>query len=145
MAVLEPQLDHPAYHQRVRLRGYNYATTIFQAVSDRDAARILRKTNPTWSSQDHLDLAAQHAEAATRHAKEWSDLVQEAAQETYGRPFRFEDYRISAIASDDFTPEKKERLRFAAHAETYHKLASRAHALAAKRTKQAKPEHRLTH
>ena len=143
MATLEPELDHPAYHRRVHVRGYNYAITIFQAHSDRDAARILRRNNPDWTAQDHLDLAAKHAQAQHRQRAAWKLVANAAALETYGRPYQFWDYKISGIASEDFSETAKARLRFAAHAETYHMLASRAHAFAAKRASRPIPTHAL--
>ncbi len=132
MPVLEPGLDHPAYHARVKLRYYNYAVSIFQATSDQDAARILQRLHPEWTTADHEELATRHREAADRQAAAWSRLVEAAAQETFGRPYQFTDYRISGIACDEFSDVNKDKLRFAAHAATYHSLASRAHGVAAK-------------
>jgi len=133
MPLLEPGLDHPAYHGRIQLRYYNHPVSIFQAVSDQDAARILRRLCPDWSSTDHAELATRHREAADRQAAAWNRLVEAAALETFGRSFHFTDYRISGIACDEFSDLNKERLRFAAQAATYHSLASRAHRVAAKR------------
>lgn len=129
---LNSQLDHPVYHQGVRLRSYNGRITVFQATSDRDAAKVLKRLKPDWSKEDHAALAKAHASEAKAQRLEWDRLLNEAAMATFGRPFEFMDYRISAIGRDEFSDEYKEKLRFAAHASTYHMLASRAHAQAAR-------------
>jgi hypothetical protein len=78
-------------------------------------------------------LAQQHADAAVQQKKEWCRLADAAALETFGRPFRITDYRISGIACDAFSEPMKQALRFAAHACTHHQKASYAHAHAAGR------------
>lgn len=130
---LRPELDYPAYLAEYKVRGYNGKVNIFQAVSVKDAATILRRVAPEWSKEDHLRLAAQHSRAALELRDEWSKLADEAAVATFGRPFRFTDYRISGIACEEFSAYYKERLRFAAHASSNHGCASRAHAEAARR------------
>lgn len=132
MAILEPELDHPAYHAQVKLRYYNYPVSVFQAVTDTDAAKILRRLNPEWTKQDHATLAQRHREAAQRQSEAWNRLLNEAAEQTFGRPYRVTDYRVSGIACDEFSDAMKTQLRFAAHATTYHKRASSAHARAAR-------------
>lgn len=52
---------------------------------------------------------------AERSRRAWSREAERAALETFGRPWQFTDYRISGIGSDQFTDERKERLRFLAH------------------------------
>lgn len=133
MPKLIPQLDHAVYHQRIKLRGYNGRISVFMAASDRDAAKVLKRLKPDWTPEDHASLAKKHAEAAEIQKKEWSRLVNQAAMETFGRPFEFIDYKISGIARDEFSEGMKTALRFAAHAETYHGKASQAHAMAARR------------
>lgn len=130
--TLVAELDHPAYHERVKLPGYNGKTTVFQAVTDRDAAHVLRRVNPAWTKEQHLELAQRHAGETLRQREAWNKLLNEAAQQTFGRPFQFFDYRISGIGRDEFSEEHKVALRFHAHATTYHEQVSRAHAHAAR-------------
>lgn len=132
MASLVERLDNPAYHQGVKLRGYNHRVTVFQATSDRDAAKVLRRLKPDWSKSEHAELAKAHAAEADSQRMEWDRLLDDAAMATFGRPFQFQDYRISAIGREEFSDEHKQKIRFAAHATTYHTLASRAHAQASR-------------
>ncbi|MDT8992772.1 hypothetical protein RQP54_18005 [Curvibacter sp. APW13] len=123
-------LDHPAYHQQIKLRWYNGRINVFQAVTPTDAAKVLRRLKPTWTKDEHASLAQQHADAADQHERAWSQLVDQAAIETFGRPYHITDYRISGIACDEFSEPMKQALRFAAHARTYHRQLSGAHACA---------------
>lgn len=132
VATLVDQLNNPAYHQGIKLRGYNGQITVFQAVNDRDAAKVLKRLKPQWSKPEHADLAKAHEDEAQAQRAEWNRLLDEAAMATFGRPFQFHDYRISAIGREEFSEEHKKKLRFAAHAVTYHTLAARAHAKAAR-------------
>lgn len=132
MATLADRLDNPVYHQGVKLRGYNMRVTIFQAATDRDAAKVLKRLKPEWSKADHAALAKAHAAEAEAQRGTWDQLLDEAAMATFGRPFQFHDYQISAIGRDEFSESFKQKLRFAAHAATHHVLAARAHAQAAR-------------
>ncbi len=129
--AIHTDLDHAAYHQQVKLPKYNCRVNIFQATCPADAARLLRRNNPDWSKEDHLQLAQQHAERSSLEREKHAQLLDAAAMETFGRPFRVTDYRISAIGCEEFSEEKKEALRFSAHAGTTHLICSRAHAKAA--------------
>lgn len=132
-ATLNAKLDHPAYHEPIRLPKYNRLVNVFQACDSSDAGRVLRRTNPDWSKEDHLQLADLHATEAAKLLVRYNTLLEEAAQETFGRPYHVTDYRISAIACDEFSAEKKEALRFAAHARTNHRTVAVAHLKAAGR------------
>lgn len=126
-------LDHPAYHGQVRLHGYAGKVNISQVVLDGDAAKVLQRLNPSWLKADHQRLSKQHEQAMTTLDAQYRVLQDEAAMETFGRPFQFMDYKISAIGSDEFTEEKKTALRFAAHASATHSRLSRAHQIASGR------------
>ncbi len=129
--AIHSDLDHAAYHLQVKLPKYNGRVNIFQATCPTDAARLLRRNNPDWSKEDHLRLAQQHAERSSLEREKHAQLLDAAAQETFGRPFRVTDYRISAIGCEEFSEEQKTALRYAAHAETNHLICARAHAKAA--------------
>lgn len=130
-AYLNPELDHPAYHIAVKLPKYNGHVNVFQACTPLDAAHVLRRNNPQWTKDDHLRLATAHAAQAARARDAYSELLDEASMEAFGRPFQVWDYRISAIGCDEFSDEHKDALRKAAHAKTHHLAAARAHAKAA--------------
>lgn len=130
--TMSPELSHPAYEQAFRLKGYSGKITLFQAVSTADAAKVLKQANPNWTAQDHKRLSQQHAEAAAKYEVEWGQLANEAALQTFGRPYSIFDYKVSGIASEEFPDEFKEKLRFAAHAKSHHTTASRAHEHAAR-------------
>lgn len=132
MATLIKEMDHSAYHAKVRIRGYSNSVTVFQAVTNLDAARILRRANPAWGPEDHRKLAEQHEIAAQNQTERWSQLVNEAANETWGRDFKIFDYRISGVGSDEFAEDVKDELRFCAHAASSHRALACAHARAAK-------------
>lgn len=132
MTTLVSSLDHPAYHQAIRLRGYNAAVTACQAATDADAARVLRHANPDWTSADHLALFEAHEAARKAQQAEWNRLIDAASMETFGRPWRIFDYLISGIGRNEFSEEKKTALRFAAHAATSHGALARAHKAASR-------------
>lgn len=133
MHTLAKPLDLPAYAERVKLPRYNGPITLFQALSDRDAAAVLTRLNQNWSLQNHKMLADSHAQQAMVQQADYERLLDEAAMETFGRPFLITDYRVSAIGRSEFSEEKKDQIRFAAHASNCHKQASRAHAVVANR------------
>lgn len=130
-ANLLSDLDHPAYHLAVKLPKYNRRVTVFQATTPLDAAHILKRANPAWTKEDHQQLSQAHATRGRQLNERYSQLLDEAALETFGRKFLPTDYHISAIGREEFSPEKKVALRNAAHASTYHQYAARAHAKAA--------------
>jgi len=127
-------LDHPAYLMVVKISGYNTIgsrITVFQAVTDADAAKVLIKACPEWSKQDHLRLQEEHRAEAKRHREAWEKVADEAAQATFGRPFQVTDYRVSAIGSYEFSPEHKQALRLHAYAKGKHQRLASAHGIAA--------------
>lgn len=130
---MKPSLDAAHYHEQVRLPRFNRPVCVLSAGNPADAAKLLRRLAQELSTSDHLQLAKAHAEAAEGLDAEWTLLADKAAKATFGRPFHFGDYRVSGIASDQFPDAMKTKLRFAAHASSNHKNASRAHWAAATR------------
>lgn len=124
-------LDHPAYSAKAKLRGYNGATNVHQAVSSRDAANILIRNNPDWTKEDHANLADAHAKAAAAHHDAWGKRVQQAHQETFGKPYSPMDYKVR-IARDEYSEDHKAALRKHAQSATKHENLAAAHAAAAK-------------
>ena len=131
MATLIKDLDHAAYHAKIRFRGYNGKISVLQAVTDLDAANILRRANPAWGPEDHKQLAMQHETAARDQTERWSQLIDEAANLVWGRDFAVFDYRVSGIGSNEFPDDVKEALRFCAHAASSHRALAGIHARAA--------------
>lgn len=129
---LLPGLDHPAYHQRVKLRNYNSSVSALTAHCASVAAKILARVNPQWGREDHERLALAHAAAACDFRRQYAQALNAAAWETFGRPWEASDYRVSAIGSDAFSAERKQELRFAAHAFVHHEDLARAHDAAAR-------------
>jgi hypothetical protein len=121
-----------AYSQKVKLKGYSDSINVFQAFTEKDAGKILSKTMPLLSPAEHELLSKTHKKQAETCMALWSETVEKAAQETYGRPYQITDYRVSGIASDDFSDEHKKLLRHYAHAETAHKHLMTAHSYAKK-------------
>lgn len=127
-------LDHPAYNTPAKVKGYTskHGITATQAVTPEDAAKVLIKNNPEWSKEDHRKLSDAHRKAANDHEQEWDKTADEAAQQKWGRNFKFGDYKISGIGSDEFSSGHKEKLRNHAHSQTAHRKLADAHAAAAK-------------
>lgn len=127
-----PSLGHPAYTQAIKLKGYSCHVNIIRATCSADAAKILKRLHPSWSRQDHDELAKAHQAARVDMEREYSELLDVAALQAFGRKYHITDYRISAIACDEFSEEHKERLRYLAHSATKHAIAAGAHAHAAR-------------
>lgn len=125
-------LDHPAYQERIKLRGYNCRVNVLMATNDTDGGRVLKRLNPSWTKGDHKALAEQHAQLGKQMHNEWNALLDVAALQAFGRKYHITDYRISGIACEEFSDEHKDRLRYLAHASTHHRAVARAHASAAR-------------
>lgn len=132
-AKLIDTLDHPAYHESLKFRGYTFRITALLAHTAADAAQVLRKLNPCWTQAEHSALAEQHLRASLKLKEDWSELVNKATLETFGRPYSILDYKISGIAREEFPEPVKESLRFMAQAQTNHLALHRAHLHAARR------------
>ncbi|MBN3761326.1 hypothetical protein [Burkholderia sp. Ac-20365] len=120
------------YAHQVRLRGYNVRPSVCSAVDTVDGAKILQTVMPGLTKTQHDALARIHAVMAEQCTTAWATLVDLASEETFGRPYAFGDYKISAVARDEYSPERKDQLRVLAHAQSRHKRAAQAHARLAK-------------
>jgi hypothetical protein len=125
-----------AYGQQVRRPKYNIRPSVLSASNASDAAKILRAILPGLTHSEHGALSRLHSDMADMCESSWSVIVNEASLETFGRPYQFSDYRVCAIARDEYSPERKEQLRTLAYSRTKHLAAAGAHAkLAAGRMK----------
>ena len=120
------------YTERVKLRGYNGPVTVFSAHGS-DAGKVLRKLHPEMTKEEHLDLARKYKKRGYAMDTLHSRLLDRAARQTWGRPWRTTDYRISGIGSDEFSASMKKRLRDANALLNAYSRAARAHEYAAGR------------
>ncbi|MGF6440310.1 hypothetical protein [Paraburkholderia youngii] len=121
------------YEVAVRLPRYTRNPSVNSAHSTADAARILHKVMPPLTVAEHQALANVHLDMMATALTSWATIVNLACLETFGRPYQFSDYRVSGVARDEFTMERKEQLRLLSRAETRHRNAARAHDALAKR------------
>lgn len=124
-------LNDSLYNTRVKLKGYNGQVTVSTA-HGADKGKVLIQLAPQMSKGAHSAKAREFAALAEKLDEEWSREADEAAMETWGRPFQVTDYRISGIGSDEFSPARKNKLRTFAHGGTKAKDIAEAHTAAAK-------------
>lgn len=124
-------LAQPAYTTAVKLRGYTAHRTVLGMTTIQDSARALRRLAPAWSKTDHLGLAQAHAQQFEQFEQQYNQTLDEAAQATFGRPFQFHDYRVSAIGREEFSEAHKCALRQLRRQAQDHKTLARAHWAAA--------------
>lgn len=116
------------YGTGVRLPKYNIRPSVFSAVNDSDAAKVLRQIMPGLSHREHDALSRLHADMAAMCETSWSVIANQASIEAFGRPYEFEDYKICAIAREEYAAERKEQLRTLAYSRSKHIAAAGAHA-----------------
>lgn len=83
----------------------------YEAMSFEDFGRFLVRNNPSWGKEDHEQLFRLHLEEAKRIDTEYSEELNRASLETFGKPYHISMYQISGIARDEFSDERKRRLR----------------------------------
>lgn len=125
-------LKDSLYNTPVKLKGYNGGVTISTAHGDADKARVLIQLQPAMTRSQHASLARGFTTLSDHLDAEWNREIDEAAMETWGRPWRPTDYRISAIGSDEFSNERKNKLRTFAQGATKAKYIAQGHEAAAK-------------
>ena len=131
--VQTPSLDHPAYTTTVRRgwRGNARPVSALTVLTASDGKQLLRRFMPNVGKAEHRILAERHMRASIEHGRKWSELVDVAAMEVFGRPFQPTDYRISSIAREEFSEEHKEALRQHSYAEGNHHQLAVLHYMAA--------------
>lgn len=120
-------ISSPIYRRRQRVRNWCGEQCPLSLAGNSTARRMLRRRLPTWTRADHARQALAMERAAHRCISAWSREAEAAALETFGRPWQFTDYRISGIGSDEFTAERKERLRTLAHRRSDYLSAADLH------------------
>jgi len=125
-----PPITHAVYTARQRVARYNGAQSPL-SMHGTDGGKILAQRFPGWGRAQHSAAAKKHEKKAAKLDREWSKVVNDAAQETWGRKYRVTDYRVSGIASSEFSDKHKDALRHAAQTATKHRDAAQAHAGAA--------------
>lgn len=125
-------LNSPVYTTAVRLRGWNGLRTAKSVCTTSATVSVIRKLRPDLRKEDHCAIAKYHQARVEKLNKIWNLVVDRAAQESFGRPFQFGDYKICAIASDEFADRHKRVLRHCAYRATEHKHMVVAHVAAAR-------------
>lgn len=131
-SVALSDLNDPLYNTQVKLPKYNIRTTVTQAHGGRDKARVLIQLAPQMTKSQHAQRARDFLALAERLEKDWDVEAEAAAQETWGRSFEVGDYRVSGIASYDFSKERKDKLRTLAQGSSKAKEIAEGHEYAAK-------------
>ncbi len=135
-----PDINSDVYRGQSKLAKHNGKVSPLSVNDQSAAGKLLAQRLPDWSKEDHLSAATQHDALAAQAKRDWSKAADAAAQATWGRPFQATDYRVSGIASDEFTTAHKDTLRTLAHKQTAHGLAAAAHRGAAKKRGLAKED-----
>ncbi len=121
------------YHHPLRRPGFTCRVCVAYLVrlDPCAAGRALRQLLPTFQRADHLAAVAYHLHRAQRLDRIWSQVAERAAIDAFGRPWQFHDYRICAIACEEFAPRHKRVLRHCAYNATTHRDLALAHTRAA--------------
>lgn len=127
------RLDYPVYHQSPRMGwgGYSRRVSVLSSLTASDGKRLLRRFMPSASAQEHRGLAKGHRALAQEHRLAWARIADEAAVVTFGRAFQITDYRVSAIACEEFADVHKEALRVHARSASMHDHLALCHLMAA--------------
>jgi hypothetical protein len=105
-------------------RGYTRAVCVTSVLHAKDGKALLKRLMPQASREDHAQLAEVHVAAAMKNKKMWNSLVDREMLKTFGRPFKFGDYKVSGICRDEFDERAKNLLRkYAQNGGTHHTLA----------------------
>ena len=132
-AISPLPLDHPAYTTTAR-RGLGLCLvrqSALNAFNPSVGVRLLRRFLPAATKAWHACMADLHARKSLEHDQAWGTTADLAATACWGRPFMFLDYRISGIASDEFSPEHQDLLRHHAQASSGHLQLAVLHRMAA--------------
>jgi hypothetical protein len=113
--------DHPAYTRRYRVSKWSRTVTAL------DVPRLLRRYWPSMSKEEHRKRAAENRREVERLQKRYTQELEDAAQETFGRAWEATDYRIAGIGRDEFSDERKERLRLLCRAIDARRSIAYAH------------------
>lgn len=126
-------LASAVYHHPLKHRSWSrpVQVTFLAHFAPRAASRALRHLLPNFQRTDHLAAAAYHLQRARRLTRIWSQVAERAAFDAFGRPWEFHDYKICAIAREEFAPHHKRVLRHCAYNATTHDDLALAHTRAA--------------
>lgn len=119
------------YAEGFKLPKHSGTVSVLSAHTASDAKKILKRLFPTWTKADHLSEMKKHLGLSQRYARLWDRTADHAAKATFGRPWQFSDYKISAIGRDEFATRYKNVLRMAARRTGDHEKIALSHAKAA--------------
>lgn len=104
-------LYDPRYEKEIKYRYISRTVNVEGAVMYGKAREYGRRMFPDFSNDDHNRIVAEMDRMIPRLERAYGREAEKAALETWNRPLRFTDYRVSAIFSDEFSTERKNRLR----------------------------------
>ncbi|MBG6083057.1 hypothetical protein [Rubrivivax gelatinosus] len=125
--------EHPAYLAEPRRGWGNYTrrVSVLSVTDASDGRRLLKRFMPGLSAEVHRAIADGHVRKAQEHQALWAKNADEAMVETFARPFRVHDYRVSGIAREEFSDERKNVLRMCARRGSEHHRLAILHYMAA--------------
>ena len=125
--VMGASLSHPAYNTKIKLRNWNCRTTAIRCHCEKTAAQIIKRFWPGLSKENHAEIAQYHACRAEKLRVIWNLVIERATLQTFGRPWRFEDYKFCAIGREEFSEAHKRVLRHCAYRKSEHLHLAHAH------------------
>jgi hypothetical protein len=132
-----PEYNDPIYLKRFKFPKWNIKPSVFSGDTD-VSAKILRYLFPAWAAEDHLKAVEKYSNNKVKLQEEYSKLLDQAAQETWGRSWRVTDYKVSGIGSDEFSNKMKNKLRMIVNGISKCDVLINSHKQAVKKVKTIK-------
>ena len=105
-------LKNPIYHTKEKAPRYNTPISPVGTHAGSGAgANMLKRRLPSWTKADHEKAAAKLVKMISSLEEKYSQMLDAAAKETWGRKWNITDYRVSCVGSDEFSQKRKEQLR----------------------------------
>ena len=100
----------------------------------RDAAKVISRLC-RLTKVEHAKAVEYHQSRSKRLSAVWKLVVEKACHDAFGRPWNFFDYKICAVARNEFSEKHKRVLRHCTYKATMHDNAAAAHERLARRSK----------
>jgi hypothetical protein len=104
-------LNDPRYEAQVKYRCISRTINVTGAVMYGKAREYGRRMFPDFSNDEHNRIVSEMDRMIPRLERAYRREAEIAALETWNRSLCVTDYRVSAIYSDEFSTERKNRLR----------------------------------
>lgn len=121
------QASAEVYTRLHRLAKWSRRISVACSPCLKTGAQLLRRALPDWSQEQHLANCRYHQARVRRLDAIWAQVWKRAFAEAHGRLPRFEDYRITAIGSEDIAEHHKRVLRHCAYQATTHARLAHTH------------------